>query len=87
MSDNAFAVRPVPMPDLSDERVFPGGIKVKVLFEPDCKWRLVEEFGTGCFKEQEDGKLLFCAANVVAWKRQSAGDAPILKIRSGEAAR
>lgn len=72
MSDNAFAVRPVPMPDLSDERVFPGGIKVKALFEPDCKWRLVEEFGTGCFKEQEDGKLLFCAdytdkENLITW--------------------
>ncbi len=54
-----FAARTVPLPDLSDERIFPGGIPVKALFEQDCKWRLVEEFGTGCFEEQADGRLLF----------------------------
>lgn len=54
-----FQKREVPMPDLSNEKIFPGGIKVKALFEPDCKWRLVEEFGTGCFEEQADGRLLF----------------------------
>lgn len=32
---------------------------MKALFEPECKWRLVEEFGSGCFEEQADGKLLF----------------------------
>lgn len=57
--EQEFLKRQVPMPDLSDERVFPGGIKVKALFEQDCKWRLVEEFGTESFEVQEDGKLLF----------------------------
>ena len=57
----SFPPRLVPLPDLSDERIFPGGIYVKALFEPECKWRLVEEFGTGCFEEQENGKLLFHA--------------------------
>ena len=47
------------MPDLHDEKIFPGGIRVKAVFEPDCKWRLVEEFGTESFRELEDGKLLF----------------------------
>ena len=51
--------RQMSMPDLSDERIFPDGIKVKALFEPDCKWRLVEEFGTESFKMQQAGKLLF----------------------------
>ena len=72
MSDVFFDGRQVPMPDLTDERIFPGGIKVKALFEPDCKWRLVEEFGTGCFKEQADGRLLFQADytdkdNLITW--------------------
>ena len=61
MSEETFVKRQVPMPDLSNEKIFPGGIKVKALFEPECKWRLIEEFGTGSFTWQEDGKLLFCA--------------------------
>ena len=54
-----FAPRPVPMPDLSNERIFPVNIRVKVVFESDAKWRLVEDFGPECFVEQEDGRLLF----------------------------
>lgn len=56
-----FIKRQVPMPDLDNEKIFPGGIRVKALFEPACKWRLVEEFGTGCFQETAEGKLLFQA--------------------------
>lgn len=61
MTEQGFVKRRVPMPDLDNEKIFPGGIKVKALFEKACKWRLVEEFGTGCFQETEDGKLLFQA--------------------------
>ena len=60
-SDTEFACRNAPMPDLSTEKIFPGEIKVRALFSPDVKWRLVEEFGPGCFTETEDGKLLFLA--------------------------
>ncbi|MDE6208221.1 MAG: YafY family transcriptional regulator [Lachnospiraceae bacterium] len=72
ISEQVFVKRQVPMPDLSNQRIFPGGIKVKALFEPECKWRLVEEFGRGSFKEQEDGKLLFQAdytdsENLITW--------------------
>ena len=56
-----YEKRQVPLPDLGNEQIFPGGIRVKVLFEADCKWRLVEEFGAECFVEQEDGRLLFHA--------------------------
>ena len=56
-----FACRDVPMPDLSNEKIFPGGIRVKALFAPDMKWRLVEEFGAHCFTEADDGRLLFTA--------------------------
>lgn len=59
MADETFAPRQVPVPDLSNERVFPANVRVKVLFEPEAKWRLIEEFGRGCYTPQEDGRLLF----------------------------
>lgn len=69
---NNFEKRQVPMPDLSNERIFPGGIRVKALFAPECKWRLVEEFGADCFEVQPDGRLLFHAdytdeENLITW--------------------
>lgn len=71
-SDQGFVNRNAPIPDLSNEKIFPGGIKVKALFAPDVKWRLVEEFGPHCFTENEDGRLLFSAdytdrENLITW--------------------
>ncbi len=71
-TDRGFPRRDVPMPDLSNEKIFPGGIKVKALFTPNMKWRLVEEFGPNCFTETDDGRLLFSAdytdmENLVTW--------------------
>lgn len=71
-SGDVFAKRPGVMPDLSNERIFPGGIKVQVLFEAECEWRLVEEFGSGSFQKRDDGRLLFRADytdldNLVSW--------------------
>ena len=48
-----------PTPDLTNEKIFPGKIRVKALFEADQKWRLVEDFGPECFAESDDGRLLF----------------------------
>lgn len=72
LSGHIFSDRTAPLPDLRDERIFTGGIKVKALFEADCKWRLVEEFGPHCFQDQKDGTLLFQADytnqdNLLAW--------------------
>ena len=72
LSGHVFSDRTAPLPDLRDERIFTGGIKVKALFEVDCKWRLVEEFGIHCFTENEDGTLLFTAdytekENLLSW--------------------
>lgn len=72
MTGESFPARSVPLPDLSNERIFPGGIRVKILFEAECKWRLIEEFGTDCFDVQENGKLLFHAdytdtENLLTW--------------------
>lgn len=83
-SGQDFACRDVPMPDLSNEKIFPRGIKVKVLFTPDVKWRLVEEFGPKCFTETEDGKLLFMAdytnlENLVTWLLTFGAKAEVLE--------
>ncbi|HJB45437.1 MAG TPA: YafY family transcriptional regulator [Candidatus Mediterraneibacter surreyensis] len=69
---NTFEKRPAPYPDLSNERIFPGGIRVKALFDKECKWRLIEEFGSGCFEELQNGQLLFHAdytnkENLISW--------------------
>lgn len=61
MSEKSFTKRIAPVPDLSNEKIFPGEIKIRALFEKEMKWRLVEEFGPYCFEEQSDGKLLFQA--------------------------
>lgn len=72
MCGETFSPRDVRMPDLSVEKIFPGGIRVKALFEPEMKWRLVEEFGPHCIEEQEDGRLLFQKdetdfENILSW--------------------
>ena len=72
MTDKTFEARKAEVPDLRAEKIFPGEIKVKALFEPECKWRLVDEFGPDCFEEQPDGKLLFHAdytdkENLMTW--------------------
>ena len=84
ISGRVFAKRQAPIPDLSNERVFPGGIKVKALFDRKCRWRLVEEFGSGSFTEQEDGKLLFQAdytdrENLIAWLMSFGDKAELLE--------
>ncbi len=76
--------REVPVPDLSNEQIFPGEIKVKALFEPDQKWRLVEEFGPSCFTEMDDGRLLFTAdytdmENLITWLLTFADKAEVLE--------
>lgn len=59
VSEETFQGREAPLPDLAEKRIFPEGIQVKALFEPEMKWRLVEEFSSYCFQEQPDGRLLF----------------------------
>ncbi|MGF0031640.1 helix-turn-helix transcriptional regulator [Bariatricus sp. SGI.154] len=85
-AEQGFVCRDVPMPDLSSEKIFPGGIKVKALFTPDMKWRLVEEFGPHCFTEADDGRLLFSAdytdmENLVTWLMTFGAKAEVLEPR------
>ena len=53
-----FVCRNVPVPDMSAELKYPREIRLKALFHADMKWRLVEEFGTDCYEEAADGRLL-----------------------------
>ena len=46
------------VPDLTSEVAFPRNIVLKALFEPDMKWRLIEEFVPDCYEVQDDGRLL-----------------------------
>ena len=83
-TDRRFDRRSVPLPDLSNERIFPGGIRVKALFAPDTKWRLVEEFGPHCFSEADDGRLLFTADHtdmddLVSWLMTFGAKAEVLE--------
>ena len=82
--DKEFICRNAPMPDLSTEKIFPGEIKVKALFTPDMKWRLVEEFGPHCFTENDDGRLLFTAdytdmENLVTWLMTFGAKAEVIE--------
>ena len=72
VSRKEFECRNVPLPDMSAELLYPRNIKVTALFDADMKWRLVEEFGTYCCSETEDGKILFeeyysDLDNLVSW--------------------
>ena len=83
-TDQAYARRNAPLPDLSNEKIFPGGIRVKALFDRDQKWRLAEEFGSDSFTETEDGKMLFTAdytdlENLVTWLMTFQDKAEVLE--------
>ena len=71
-SGEPFEPRSAPLPDLEPERIFPARYQVTVLFDPACRWRLVEEYGVDRFTVEPDGKLRFTggfpnADSVLGW--------------------
>lgn len=79
-----FSPRPAPLPDLSDETVFPPSVQVRALVGPSQRWRLVEEFGPESFTVREDGRLLFSGSftdgeTVLRWIASFGGDAELLE--------
>lgn len=67
-----FAPRCAPLPNLEPERVFPVKYQVTALFDPACRWRLVEEYGVDRFTVDPDGRLRFTggfpdADSVLSW--------------------
>ena len=72
ISGDPFSPRAAPLPDLEPERVFPVQYQVTVLFDPACRWRLVEEYGIDRFTVEPDGRLRFTggfpdADSVLSW--------------------
>ena len=67
-----FPPRAAPLPELEPERLFPAKYQVTVLFDPSCRWRLVEEYGADRFTTEPDGRLRFTggfpdADSVLSW--------------------
>ncbi len=59
LSGEPFVPRPAPLPDLDPDRIFPVKYRVTVLFDPACRWRLVEGYGADSFTVEPDGRLRF----------------------------
>ena len=79
-----FEKRPVPLPDLSQEAVFPHCYQVKARIQPEHKWRLVESYGPDSFTIQPDGSLLFSFGftdedSIVRWIASFGGGAELLE--------
>lgn len=72
MEQSEFLVREVPVLDLSVNNIYPDLIHVEAEFNPEVKWRVVEEYGPYCFEEIENGILLFKGAytnveSLISW--------------------
>lgn len=81
---DAFAPRPAPLPDVSDQRVFPANFQVKMRVSPAFKWRLIEEYGAASFTEKENGDCLFSAGftdreQALSWALSFQGEAELLE--------
>ncbi len=79
-----YTPRSAPLPDLSTERVFPARYHAVVLVHPRAKWRLIEEYGAGCYSEAPNGWLRFetdftSAPYLLSWVLSLAEDAELLE--------
>ena len=67
-----FEPRSAPFPNLEPENIFPTRYQVTVLFDPACRWRLIEEYGADRFTVEPDGRLRYVggfpdADSVLSW--------------------
>lgn len=74
----------VPIPDLSNERVFPTKAYLKAIFQPSMKWHLIEEYGVESFEELPDGTLMFRHEftndeNIISWILTCRGEVEVLE--------
>ncbi|MCI8957735.1 MAG: YafY family transcriptional regulator [Lachnospiraceae bacterium] len=82
--EGTFEKRPASLPDLSMETVFPDAYQVKARIRPECRWRLVEEYGPDSFTQEPDGGLLFTGGfpdrdSIVGWIASFGADAELLE--------
>ncbi|MBQ7293203.1 MAG: YafY family transcriptional regulator [Clostridia bacterium] len=57
ITDEKFAIRDVPEEKKQFGSHMTDDYIVSAVYEPSVKYRLVEEYGSNCFTEQDDGKL------------------------------
>lgn len=79
-----FEKRPVSLPDLRKNQLFPSQFQVTAKIDPAYKWRLVEEFGPESFHPLPDGMLLFSGEfadrqSVIGWIASFGGSAELLE--------
>lgn len=79
-----FPKRSVPLPDLTEKKIFPNAYQVKAIIQPMYKWRLVEEYGPDSFCIQPDGTLLFSAGfcditSIICWITSFGNGAQLLE--------
>ena len=70
--EERFIKRPVPPERYDFDAHFSDQIRLVALFDSSAKSQLIEEYGSDCFTEREDGKLLFengytNQAYIVSW--------------------
>ena len=57
--DREYQPREIPEAELDfDDYFAEGAFRLKALFDASVKYRLIEEYGVGCWRDTEDGKLL-----------------------------
>lgn len=81
-----FEKRPVPLPDLSRDTVFPPTIPVTARIQSVHMWRILEECGPEGFTQQPDGSLLVSYAftdrdSIIRWIVSFGGGAELLEPR------
>ena len=79
-----FEKRRAAYPNLRTERVFPANVQVKAIISGKYKWRLIEEYGAGCYVEQPDGRCLFSFGftdrdQILTWILSFQGEAELLE--------
>ena len=79
-----FSPRQMEMPDLLGEQAFPDHYHVVVRISRKSRWRLVEEYGSGCYEETPDGDCLFSTSftdreHLLSWILSFRGDAELLE--------
>ena len=78
-----FSPRQMEMPDLLGAQAFPDRYHVVVRISRKSRWRLVEEYGPGCYEETPEGDCLFSTGftdreHLLSWILSFRGDAELL---------
>ena len=79
-----FSPRQMEMPDLLGAQAFPDRYHVVVRISRKSRWRLVEEYGPGCYEETPEGDCLFSTGftdreHLLSWILSFRGDAELLE--------